>query len=179
MSARTELAHLFMTGKVEAPASRRDARLMPALIKSGRAASLQKGIVHQVKLAAIATDGRTATVSARWACGGGTMNAGSSFSCPTSWHRALTALRPSTTPMVHASIGATTLTANCSTSVRRSSSGSASALTGAGRAGSAKSHGSLASLTRPRLPVVSRKRWRSGTSARRTTFDNNTLEVEA
>lgn len=69
------LAAQFARGNTEAPASRGDALLMPTTIKSGRAVSLHNGVAHLIHKAAIATDHTGAILAARWACGGGSVNA--------------------------------------------------------------------------------------------------------
>ncbi|HET6628511.1 MAG TPA: GIY-YIG nuclease family protein, partial [Woeseiaceae bacterium] len=48
---------------------------MPTTVKSGRAASLRRGVAHLVYEAAIATDIRGAILAARWECGGGSIEA--------------------------------------------------------------------------------------------------------
>lgn len=74
MTRRT-LARQFMNGQVEAPASVDGARLMPVTVKSGRAASLTRGVAHLVEAAALAVDERGAVLTARWECNGGSVNA--------------------------------------------------------------------------------------------------------
>lgn len=68
-------AHNFTDGTLAAPSSRDDVRVMPALIKSGKAASLRRGVVHHVYEAAIVTDGKHARLAATWACGGASVEA--------------------------------------------------------------------------------------------------------
>lgn len=75
MAARRELALRFASGDVVAPASMEAARLLPTLVRSGRAMSLRTGVVHLVEDAAIATEGAVATLVTRWRCGGGSVNA--------------------------------------------------------------------------------------------------------
>lgn len=75
MSVR-RLAHSFvMHEDLTAPRSLDGARLMRTRIKSGLAASIRRGVVHYVREAAIATDGTSARLVARWQCGGGSVDA--------------------------------------------------------------------------------------------------------
>lgn len=72
---RRDLARQFMNGDIDAPASLGTARLMPAIVKSGAAASLNRGITHLVAFAALAVDNDGAALATRWECSGGSVNA--------------------------------------------------------------------------------------------------------
>lgn len=72
----SNLASRFVSGGATAPTtSDTGAQLLPTRIKSGKAASLKRGIAHMVAEAAIATDEHGAVLTARWECGGGSINA--------------------------------------------------------------------------------------------------------
>lgn len=80
MNRRRALARRWMDGDptdvdAVAPNAEGAARLMPTRVKSGKAASMRRGVAHLVREAMIATDGKHATLVTRWVCGGGSVNA--------------------------------------------------------------------------------------------------------